>query len=144
MTLVMDMRQKLLWIDCSAAALAGTTVLLFCSALTKLHELPEGFLSFVGAVNLLYGACSFSLAIRAKRPLPLIRLLSIANIAWAATCLWWVFAFRDSASAFGLAHLLFEAAFVGSLGCLEWRWQNALVARQEQGLPPSHSTASKL
>lgn len=37
-------------------------------------------------------------------------------------------AMAGSATAFGIAHLLGEGAFVGTLGLFEWRWRDRLAA----------------
>ena len=72
---------KLLWIDCVGAALAGVIVLALSGWLGRLEGLPQGALVFTGIANLLYGACSCSLAVRATRPMPQIKLLALANMA---------------------------------------------------------------
>ncbi len=128
---------RLLWIDCSAAALAGVLVL-FCSGwLSQWYALPRGLLLFIGAVNLLYASYSFSLAIRARRPQPLIALLVVANGLWALTCLVMAARFAGTATFFGLAHLLGEAVFVGGLACLEWKWRRQLLTAMAPRQKPS-------
>ncbi|MBT9457119.1 MAG: hypothetical protein IV097_10915 [Burkholderiaceae bacterium] len=118
---------KLLWIDCAAAALAGVAVLSLIGWLSRLHVLPQGLLLFIGAVNLLYACYSFSLAIRARRPSPLIKFLVFANGCWAIVCICLALSLAGTASLFGLAHLLGEALFVGGLAGLEWRWREQLL-----------------
>ena len=83
----MRLAPKLLWIDSSAALLAGGLVLALSGWLSKLHALPGGLLVLTGGVNLLYGSYSFSLAVRAQRPRVLITVLVVANLSWAAVCL---------------------------------------------------------
>lgn len=119
--------KNLLWIDCTAAALAGTAVLLLSGWLSELHALPRGLLLFTGAVNLLYATFSFTLATRARRPRALITLLVVANLSWAVVCLGLAAAFAGTATLFGLGHLVGEALFVGGLAALEWRWREELV-----------------
>jgi hypothetical protein len=63
--------RRLLWVDCIGAAVAGVTVIAFSEWLSRLEGIPQAVLLFTGAVNLLYGAFSFSLAVRAERPLVL-------------------------------------------------------------------------
>lgn len=118
---------KLLWIDSSAALLAGALVLTLSGWLSELHGLPRGLLVFTGGVNLLYGTYSFSLAVRAERPRALITVLVAANFSWAAVCLGLAATFAGSASLFGMAHLLGEGAFVAGLAALEWRWREQLL-----------------
>ena len=119
--------KNLLWIDCTAAALAGTTVLMFNGWLSRLHALPPRLLLFIGAVNVGYACYSFSLAIRPRRPMPLINLLVFLNLAWTAVCLGLAVTFAGSASLFGVGHLAGEAVFVGGLAGLEWRWREQLL-----------------
>jgi hypothetical protein len=63
---------NVLWIDCTAGALVGVLVLSFSGWLSRLYSMPVGFLYFMGVVNLLYAAYSFSFAIRRTRPRTLI------------------------------------------------------------------------
>jgi hypothetical protein len=119
--------RKLLWVDCTAAALAGVAVLAFSGWLSRLYGLPRDLLLLIGAVNLLYGCYSFSLAVRARRPRRLIHLLVFANLCWAAVCLVLAVAFREPATLFGLAQLIGEAVFVGGLASLEWRYRDQLL-----------------
>lgn len=125
----------LLWIDCGAAALAGVLVLLFTPWLAGLYGLPQGLLQGIGAVNLLYGAYSFSLALRGRRPLALIALLVVANGAWAVACLAMALRFAGSATGFGLLHLVGEALFVGGLAACEWHWRGRLAGPKEVVAP---------
>ena len=119
--------RRLLWVDASAAALAGAVVLSLGGWLSGVHGLPRGLLAVVGGVNLAYAAFSFSLAVRARRPESLIRLLVAANAAWAVACVGLAAAFAASATPFGLTHLVGEGAFVACLAALEWRWRDALL-----------------
>lgn len=119
--------RKLLWVDCTAAALAGAAVLAFSGWLSRLYALPRDLLLLIGAVNLLYGCYSFSLAVRARRPKHLLNVLIFANLAWAAVCLGLAVAFWQPATPFGLAQLIGEAVFVGGLAGLEWRHRDQLL-----------------
>jgi hypothetical protein len=89
--------------------------------------LPQEILLFVGAANLLYASYSFSLARRAERPMPLIKLLVYANAAWVPVCIGLAANFWGQATVFGLAHLIGEAFFVGGLAALEWNQRDQLA-----------------
>ena len=120
--------KKLLWVDCIAGLTVGLGVLLLHGWLSKMYNLPTNLVLATGVANLLYGCYSLSLALRSERPKNLIRGLAIANMAWGAFCVLLVVIFRDTASMFAYAVLLFEAVFVGGLGVLEWRWRELLWA----------------
>lgn len=122
--------KNLLWVDCSAAALAGVAVLTLSGWLSSLYALPRGLLLLMGAVNVLYASYSFTLAARSRRPRSWINLLVFANLAWALVCLGLAWVFAGSATLFGIGHLAGEAAFVGGLGSLEWRWRQQLLAAE--------------
>ena len=119
--------QKLLWVDCTAGALVGVAVLALAGWLSRLHGLPHEVLLFTGVVNLLYASYSFSLAVRAQRPMSLIKLLVFANLAWVPVCLGLAVYFREQATPFGFAHLVGEALFVGGLAVLEWKQRYQLL-----------------
>lgn len=119
--------RRLLWVDCIAAVLAGVTVLLLNGWLSHLYALPRGLLLLTGAVNLVYASYSFSLAVRARRPKPLINLLVFANLTWAVACLGWAVVFAESATLLGVGHLVGEALFVGGLASLEWSRREQLL-----------------
>ncbi len=121
------LRHKLLWIDCSAALLAGMAVLSFVEEFSGFYQLPEPFLMMIGLINVAYATYSFSLAARPRRPRWMIRLLVLANLTWAVLCVRWFIIYLDSAGVFGLAHLLGEAILVSGLALFEWRWQEHLL-----------------
>lgn len=123
----MQLNKNILWLDCTAALLAGALVLSFPEWLSALYTMPEDLLLFIGAVNLLYTCYSFSLAIRARRPLFLIKLLAVANASWALVCIAIFAKFAGSLSLWGGGHLLGEALFVGGLAALEWKWRKHLL-----------------
>ena len=77
---------RLLWVDFTAAGLAGLTMLALSGWLSDLYALPHTFVVGLAFVNLVYGAFSFSLARRARRPPRLIAALAAANGAWGALC----------------------------------------------------------
>lgn len=120
--------RHLLWIDCIAATLAGVLVLSLTDAIARLYAMPADWLRLIGLVNLLYACLSGTLALRRRRPLSLIVMLSFANGAWSMICVGIAVAMAGTATSFGIAHLLGEAVFVGSLAVLEWRWRARLIA----------------
>lgn len=119
--------KHLLWIDCIAAALAGSAVLLLMPWLPRWYGLPPGLLQAVGVANLLYGSFSFALAVQHRRPRALIQVLVVANAGWAMVCVAMAAHFLGTATLFGLAHLVGEALFVGGLAACEWRWRSLLL-----------------
>lgn len=123
----MYLLRKLLWVDCSAAAIVGILVVVFSGWLSQLEGLPRDVLLFTGVVNLLYACYSFSLAIRPTRTMQSIKLLVFANLAWVPVCLGLVFYFREQATAFAFLHLVGEAIFVGGLALLEWSQRDQLL-----------------
>ena len=120
--------RRLLWVDCIGAAVAGVVVVAFSGWLSRLEGLPQGVLLVTGVANLLYGSYSFSLAVRAERPMPLIKLLVAANVAWVPVCLGILVAFPTTATPFAVAHYVGEAVYVGGLAVLEWRNRDLLTA----------------
>jgi len=101
-----------------------------------MEGIPREVLLFTGAVNLLYGAFSFSLAVRAERPLVLIRLLVAANLTWALVCLGLLVRFAESATPIAFVHFVGEAVYVGGLGVLEWRNRDLLRHPAAQSTSP--------
>lgn len=122
----MNVRRRLLWIDGVVALVAGVVVLVAGGWLSEWYGLPRDLLSIIAVVNLVYALNSISLAMRSIRPEKMILLLVCANLAWAMVCLVLAILYRESATFFGLGHLVLEALFVGGLACLEWRWRKLL------------------
>jgi hypothetical protein len=118
--------RRLLWIDSGGGLLAGTTVLALAGWLSELYALPRALLLGIAAANLVYGTFSGSLALRARRPRPLVVLLVLANSVWAVLCGVAALSLWGQASAFGLAHLIGEGIFVGGLAAMEWRCREQL------------------
>lgn len=120
--------RNLLWVDCLAAFAAGVLALLLGPWLAEWYQLPMGLMQFIGVANLLYGSYSFCLATRPDaRALRWVVLLVIANFAWSLTCLGMSLWMWSQITAFGLAHLVFEALFVAQLARLEWRHRNEIA-----------------
>jgi hypothetical protein len=123
----MNWRYRLLRIDSLGGLSVGFIMLLLSNWLASWYGLPRGFIIFIALVNLAYGCYSFSLLVRVKRPLSLIVVLVVANLVWAVLCMLWTVIFAQTASFFGIAHLLGEAVFVGGLAYLEWRYRDLLL-----------------
>ncbi|HEX5657015.1 MAG TPA: hypothetical protein VFX59_07455 [Polyangiales bacterium] len=129
----LDRRARVvLWVDGAAATGAGITVLALRQWLAPLHGIEPAFVTFLGVVNLCYGAYAGSLALRASRASALHRVaidvLVLANAAWAVVCAGIVVARWTSASRYGLMHVAFEGAFVGTLAFVEYRLVRPLVS----------------
>ncbi len=137
----MRFRSRLLWVDCTAAALAGVMVIALSSWLSRVHGLPREVLLFIGAVNLLYAFYSFALAVRSERPLYLIKLLVVANLAWVPVCVGLAITFRNQASVFGLSALVGEAILVGGLAVLEWNRRHQLATTADSPIT-AHASAT--
>lgn len=105
------------------------TVVALSGWLSNLEGMPRGVLLFSGAVNLLYASYSFSLAVRAERPMRLIKLLVFANAAWVPVCVGLLVAFSATATPFAYLHFIGEAVYVGGLAVLEWRNRELLLRR---------------
>ncbi|MBC8089847.1 MAG: hypothetical protein H7Z40_21515 [Phycisphaerae bacterium] len=117
----------MLWIDCTAAILAGVLVLAASSWLSSLYVLPRRLLIVTGAANIAYGIYSFSLARRTIRPRALITTLVTANALWAVVCAVIAANVAAEASLFGTAHFVGEGLFVGALAAQEWRHRERLL-----------------
>ena len=119
--------RSLLWIDAGAGLIAGTLTIAFAQWLSTLYALPITLVIVMGFANMTYGSFSLGLARRRVRPLALLRLLVIANAAWAVCCILIAGLSADVASVFGVGQLVAEATFVGGLALLEWRYRDALL-----------------
>ncbi|MBH9575940.1 hypothetical protein [Inhella proteolytica] len=133
---------RLLWIDSLAALGAGLLVFGFAPALSGLYGLPVPLLQRIAAANLLYGSGSLGLACWRGRPRGAVQLLALANAFWAGVCVLLALQQGAEASGFGLAHLLGEAVFVGTLGALEWRYRRVLAPQPDGHQATRASTAS--
>lgn len=118
--------QAILRLDAGAACLAGMAVVGLHRWLARLYEMPDALVLFIGVANLVYGAYSGSLALRASRMRTPSRLaieaLALGNLAWALICVGLIGTHWRSASALAIATLAFEALFVTALARAEWRW----------------------
>ena len=118
---------KLLWIDCLGGLIAGAIVLALAGWLAPLEGLPREVLVFTGAMNLLYGSYSLSLVLRQRRSRAAVYALIAANAVWLPVCLILAAVFWETATVFGLLHLMGEGVYVGGLAAVEWRQRERLV-----------------
>lgn len=123
----MDWRRKLILFDGLAALTAGLIVLPLSRWFSEWYGLPFQFIVSMGLVNFAYACYSLSLAVSKVRPMILVILLAVANAAWSIACFGFAGFFWHTAGALGIAHLLGEGVFVGTLASLEWRWRRFLV-----------------
>lgn len=113
--------RRLLWVDCLAGLLVGLTVLLFRSQLAEWFAISRVVLLVFAVANLTYATYSLSLAVQASPPAKSVRVLVVANAAWAVVCAACAIALFASATIYGIGYLVAEGVFVGGLACLEWR-----------------------
>lgn len=128
---------RLLWIDGLGGLTVGILVLAAERWLAEWYGLPRAVVLFMGAANLAYGSYSTSLARRAERPIPLITLLSCANIGWLFVCASLAIRHAGTATLLGHIVLIGEGLYVGGLGLLEWRWRQRLRYSSPSCSPPS-------
>lgn len=116
----------LLSLDGGAGLTVGVLFLALAHVLAPWFRASPELLQIFGAVNLLYGACSGTLALRAHRGLVprriWIDLLIIANFTWTVVCAGLIFWLRGLVGPLTLAHLALEGSFVAVLALLERRW----------------------
>lgn len=124
---MLALQKNVLWVDCIGAGVAGVVLLVLAGWLSRLYVLPVEFVTGLGVVNLVYGAYSFSLTVRRKRPKGLIVLLVVANGCSAVFCVVAAVLVSGEASLFGVAHLVGEGSYVGWLAWMEWRLREGLV-----------------
>jgi hypothetical protein len=123
----MKIIKNILWVDCTAGALAGILAISLSEWLSNLYSAPQNLLLLIGVANLLYACYSFSLAVRAIRQEFLINILITANGIWALVCIGIVTQSSENMTLLGSVHIAGEAIFVGGLACLEWKWRNQLL-----------------
>jgi hypothetical protein len=132
--------RHLLIIDSAAGASVGVFMLAAHTLLSSWYGLPASLLIGTGLVNLAYAACSGTLSRLRVRPTRLVVAMALANVAWSPVCLLLAWYNRETATPLGLAALLSEAAFVATLGVLEWRHRLLLTKSEPSGqVPPNHS-----
>lgn len=105
----------------------GSLVLLFHPFLSHIQGLPESVVLFMGIANLVYGSYSLFVTTRDPRPVVLVKILALANMAWLIVCLALVFYWSDAVSVVGVLLVMGEGVYVASLGWTEWKWRVALA-----------------
>lgn len=121
--------QRILWVDCIGAFLTGLLLLLFNGWLSSLYGLSPNLVIAHAFVHLIYGAYSFSLAVRKQRPMTMLLVLIFANGGWACLCFVFAAALIGNATALAIAAFVVEGLYVGGLGLVEWHRRELL---QEQ------------
>ena len=112
--------QRLLWIDGIAALTSGCIALVFTSFLSDFLKLPQPLLRTLAFISLGYAVYSLSLAQRKVKPVPLLKLLVVANSVWVVVCLSVMLFYSNTATFYGTIYLVLEALFVGALALFEW------------------------
>jgi len=130
------MKRDLLWIDSRAGLAVGFGMFVLSGWLSSWFGLPRELLLIMGAANLAYGLYSGWLFTRTLRPPGAITALVVANGIWAMSCLTAAYHFAPGASVFGLAHLVGEGLFVGTLAVVEWRRRESLVIGERRAEAP--------
>ena len=118
--------KHILWVDCLGAILTGILLAVLSGYIAPIYSLPQSWVIAHACVHLAYGAFSLSLAVRRTRPLVLIKLLAIANAAWAVLCIISLRMIKFD-SVLAAAHFLAEGIYVGSLGFIEWNRREVLT-----------------
>ena len=121
--------RTLLWIDGSAGALVGISMLVLAPWLQGLFQLPSNIYYLIAAANVIYGCYSLTLSALPRRPKALILLLVGANATWSVVCIYLLSQLFGQAGWLGLGHIFLEGLFVAGLAALEWRWREELLQR---------------
>ena len=81
----------------------------------------------MGIANLVYGFYSLYVTTQKPRPLRLVQILAVANMAWLIACLSIATFFWQEISILGLVHVVGEGIYVAALGAVEWKFQKNLA-----------------
>jgi len=131
----MDSRRwlpRIFWIDGFSGLAGGIFMLSLRTFLADLYALPLRLITIIGLVNMVYATFGLWLASRKQRSLVLVSALAIANGSWTVVCIGLAITFGRSAHVIGIGHILFEGAYVATLGTIEWRNRLALVTLHAQ------------
>jgi hypothetical protein len=116
------------WIDGAAGLIVGIAILALRGVLVDFYGLSPAMLTFIGCANVAYSLIGFTLGPRRPRPGWHLQLLVIANLAWGTVCIGILLRVHETATPFGLAHVIAEALFVPMLGVIEWRHRAEILA----------------
>jgi hypothetical protein len=111
---------KLLWIDCSAAFVAGLFLLVFKSKLAPFFNVTEDLLTNLMCIAFTFGCYSFYLANQKINAQKMLNILVLGNSLYSVFCLGILFSNYKTANVFGVGYFLFDALVVGFLAFLEW------------------------
>ena len=123
---------RILTLDGSGGLVAGALVLALRGPVAGFYGLSVAVVTFVALANLVYGAYSSTLALRASRgTMPSRRavdVLIVANACWTVVCLGILVTTRGSAAIFGQLHVGLEGLYVLGLAGIEARYVRPLLA----------------
>ena len=122
---------NILWLDCVGGLVVGIIVLVFCKVLSNWEGLPLSVVAFMAIMNLVYGAFSLFITLRKHRPIILVRILAIANMAWLLVCIAIVATWFNQLTLLGWIHVLGEGLYVATLGWVEWKWRDRIGTTRE-------------
>ena len=120
-------KQNVLWVDCIGGLIVGVLILCACKLISHWDSLPLSIVLGVGFANLAYGGYSLWVTTRKPRPILLVKILALANMAWLFVCVAIVASHWSEISVFGIFHKLGEGIYVAALGYVEWRWRETLA-----------------
>ncbi len=119
-------KQKILWVDCLGALIVGVIVLIICRPLSRWDGLPVATIVAIGVANLVYGTYSLYVTTRDPRPLGLVAILALANMAWLLVCIAIIALNWERITLFGLVHVFGEGVYVAGLGYSEWKLRRSV------------------
>ncbi len=119
----------LLWIDCTAAFLAGLLLFVLHTKFSLFFGLPVALLLTQAVLNFIYGSLSFYLFRQSSPSIRLIAVLVGANLLYATTSLLLAFYFSSQATVYGLIYLFAEFFLISLLAILEWKTINVYERR---------------
>jgi uncharacterized membrane protein (UPF0136 family) len=120
-------KKNVLWVDCIGGLVVGVLILCACKLISYWDSLPLWIVLAVGFANLAYGGYSLWVTTRNPRPILLVNILALANMAWLVVCVAIIASHWSEISIFGILHKLGEGIYVASLGYVEWRWRKTLA-----------------
>ena len=123
-------RDWILWIDCMGGLIVGLLVLLFHPFLGRIEGLPKLTIVSIGIANLAYGSYSLFVTTRKRRPIGLVKMLALANMAWLLTCIGIVVLWFDVITEIGILLVVGEGIYVATLGITEWKWRADLALQR--------------